>query len=288
MSVSDRTPQHADHDVFLVAQLAADDLRPSERPVALELVANCHACATLLADLRAIASATTALPPVPAAAARPRDFRLTEEDAARLRRGSWRRWFGVARSPRLSFTQPLGVGLTTLGLVGMLISGGSFGFAAGGSAPAAAPQTAGGGAAVREVPSDDTDGSEFTTRVSADGSPTVAPAAGASPMAAPVPSVAGQAPQGPGVSPQVETVVESPAPDDDSSKLGDSAPAGGDDGSAGGAPADSIPADGTPPVATTSVDAPATWAGAGWIALIVAGVALFLLRPVAGRLANRR
>ena len=72
-----------DHDETLIARLAVDDLadRRARRPARPRLVADCPACAELLADLRAIAAATAALP----APRRTRDFRLTEADAARLR-----------------------------------------------------------------------------------------------------------------------------------------------------------------------------------------------------------
>jgi len=297
MSVSGRTPQHADHDTFLVAQLAADDLRPSERPVALALAADCDACAGLLADLRAIASATSDLPPIPATATRTRDFRLTEADAARLRRGSWRRWLRFAQSPRLSFTQSLGVGLATIGLAGLLISGTGLPFT--GSASMPAPEAAAGGPAVHAAPGDGSpgvgasDSGEFTTRVAADASATAEPATGASSPAAPMPSVAAQAPVAPGASPESNAMVESLPPDEDATKIADSAPAGGEGGEGGeggteGLPADSVPAGDTQPQAAANVDAPSPWANAGWLALIVAGLFLLFLRPFAGRIASRR
>ena len=63
-----------DHDETLVARLAADDLPETDRDAGLarSLVAECPACAELLADLRAIAAATAVLP----APRRTRDFRL--------------------------------------------------------------------------------------------------------------------------------------------------------------------------------------------------------------------
>ena len=51
MGVTDRTPRHPEHDPFLIAQYAADDLRPSERPRATELIESCRECASLAADL---------------------------------------------------------------------------------------------------------------------------------------------------------------------------------------------------------------------------------------------
>ena len=94
--VTDRTPQHAEHDPFVIAQLAADDLRPSERPDVERLAAECRDCAALLDDLRTLDDRDDRTAPMPAGL-RPRDFRLTEADAARLRKGGWRRVFGGLR-----------------------------------------------------------------------------------------------------------------------------------------------------------------------------------------------
>jgi hypothetical protein len=85
-----------------------------------------------------IARATAALP----AAVRPRDFQLSPEQAARLRPAGWRRFVAAFASPRLAMTRQLGVGLTTLGIAGLMLSVlGSinlgFGMSAG-AAPAAA------------------------------------------------------------------------------------------------------------------------------------------------------
>lgn len=109
---------HAQHDPLLVVSLAAGDSTASERDRATSLIANCAACATLHDDLLAIARATATLPAPP----RPRDFQLSPEQAARLRPGGWRRFVAAFASPRLAMTRQLGVGLTTLGLAGLLVS----------------------------------------------------------------------------------------------------------------------------------------------------------------------
>ena len=109
---------HAQHDPLLVVSLAAGDITAAERDRATSLIADCAACATLHDDLLAIARATATLP----APARPRDFQLTPEQAARLRPGGWRRFVAAFASPRLAMTRQLGVGLTTLGLAGLLVS----------------------------------------------------------------------------------------------------------------------------------------------------------------------
>ncbi|HET9455740.1 MAG TPA: hypothetical protein VFO78_00255 [Candidatus Limnocylindrales bacterium] len=110
--------RHARHDTLLVAAFAAGDLADGERDRAGVLVAECAECRSLHDDLIAIARATAALP----AAVRPRDFRIAPEQAARLRPGGWRRFVAAFASPRLAMTRQLGVGLTTLGLAGLLIS----------------------------------------------------------------------------------------------------------------------------------------------------------------------
>ena len=111
---------HAAHDVVLIAALAdqrADTLAASDRARATELVATCSDCAALHADLLALAAAL----PASATPPRPRDFRLSPDDAARLRPAGWRRFFGGIGSPRDTITRPLALGLTTLGLVGLLV-----------------------------------------------------------------------------------------------------------------------------------------------------------------------
>jgi hypothetical protein len=105
---------HATHDELLIARLYGDDVDDRERARALELVAGCDECSALYADLGAIAEATTALP----VQSRPRDFALTEEDAARLRprRGGRARLLAIVR--RRSF----GGALVALGFSGLVLT----------------------------------------------------------------------------------------------------------------------------------------------------------------------
>ncbi len=110
------TSAHASHDTMLVASLADHSLDASERAAAEALVASCGLCAALHADLVALLAATRAMP----TPARPRDFRLTREDAARARPRGWRRWVAAIGTSRDSVSRPLAIGLTTLGLVGLL------------------------------------------------------------------------------------------------------------------------------------------------------------------------
>ena len=126
---------HADHDPLAIAAYAAGDATGPELDDALALVAACPGCAALHHDLRAIATALPALP----APVRTRDFRLTPEQAASLRPAGWRRLLAPLAGPRFAFAGPLGTGLATLGIAGLLVAG-SVGIPLGGaaSAPAAA------------------------------------------------------------------------------------------------------------------------------------------------------
>jgi hypothetical protein len=138
--VSDVQPtSHADHDALLVAALAAGDLAGTDRDHATALIETCPDCMTLHDDLVAIARATAVVPPP--IATRPRDFRLTREQAARLRPSGWRRAVGAFAGPRLAFTRPLGITLTTIGLAGLLITNIPIGLgsSAGAAATAAMP-----------------------------------------------------------------------------------------------------------------------------------------------------
>ncbi len=79
---------------------------------------------------------------------RTRDFRLTAAQADALRPAGWRRLLGPFASPRFSFAGPLGTGLATLGLVGILVAGG--GIPLGGAT--SADTTAGGANTTLEAP----------------------------------------------------------------------------------------------------------------------------------------
>ena len=130
---------HDHHDSMLVAALAADDLAGTDRDQALGLIGSCSDCAALHDDLQAIARATATVPPPLSGLTR--DFRITPEQAGRLKPKAWRRILrGLAIPPAIA--APLGVGLATFGLFGLLIGNLSLG----GSA-ASAPMAASGGAA---------------------------------------------------------------------------------------------------------------------------------------------
>jgi len=134
-----RSTSHDRHDALLVAALAAGDLSGTDRDHATTLLRTCQECASLHDDLVLIARATVAVPPP--IATRPRDYRLTAEQAARLRPGGWRRFVGALAGPQFAFSRPLGIALTTIGLAGLLLANVSLPNL--GGASASAPMTVG-------------------------------------------------------------------------------------------------------------------------------------------------
>ncbi len=115
--MSDPRTNHDAHDPQLIAALLDRDLAADDGAVGRALLASCAACAALHADLVALASATRRMP-LPE---RPRDFRLRPADAQRLRPNLVRRILGVLGTPRDSLSRPLAMGLTTIGLAGLLV-----------------------------------------------------------------------------------------------------------------------------------------------------------------------
>lgn len=103
---------HLRHDPLHVA--AALDRAARLSP----MVELCGRCAALYRDLVAL----TAALPLSALPARPRAFTLATEDARRLRPGGLRSWWSTLGSARDIVTKPLAVGLTTLGLTGLLLT----------------------------------------------------------------------------------------------------------------------------------------------------------------------
>ncbi len=110
-------PDHTTHDPELIAAYAAGDATGPDLAQATELAAECTDCAALHRDLRAIAAALPEMPP----AVRPRDFRLTPEQAASLAPSGWRGLLAAFASPRFRLAAPLGTGLAAIGLAGLLL-----------------------------------------------------------------------------------------------------------------------------------------------------------------------
>jgi len=130
---------HAAHDRMAVAAYAAGDATGPGLTAATALVVTCPECASLHRDLRAIAAAL----PATAAPLRPRDFRITPGQAATLRPAGWRRILAPFAGPGFAFAGPLGSGLATLGLAGILVAGAA-GLPLGGASSASAPVAGGG------------------------------------------------------------------------------------------------------------------------------------------------
>lgn len=136
-----RNQAHREHDPSLIAAYAADDLTAVERSRAVALTDACADCAALLRDLLAIVGATRALPPIAA----PRDFRITADQAARLRPTGWLATLLAPFAAARSAVRPIATAFTTLGLAGLFVAAVAPGML-GGMAPMAAPEGAGGAA----------------------------------------------------------------------------------------------------------------------------------------------
>ena len=109
---------HHDHDLALVAALAAGDAQGRDHTRATELVTSCAECALVRDDLVALASSLHSLP----APRRTRDYRLTAEQAAALRPTGWRRFLGAFGGTGFRFATPVGTAMATLGIAGLLLS----------------------------------------------------------------------------------------------------------------------------------------------------------------------
>ena len=116
---------HHDHDLALVAALAAGDAQGRDHTRATELVTSCTECALVRDDLVALASSLHSLP----APRRTRDYRLTAEQAATLRPTGWRRqplgwrrFLGAFGGTGFRFATPVGTAMATLGIAGLLLS----------------------------------------------------------------------------------------------------------------------------------------------------------------------
>lgn len=266
---------HASHDTMLVASLADHSLAPGDRTAAERLVADCSLCAALHDDVVAIRTATIQLP----TPARPLDYRLTEADAARLRRSGWRRWVAAFGGSRDSLTRPLAVGLTTLGIIGILVGGApllSFGSATSGpaetsSAGAGAPMAAPAASAVVSGAGD----TSTEIKIAGEPSTTTAPvpAAAAQPSAA-VPAL----PAGPGATTPGFFAGQGRAAADAAAGGANASPRAGLTN-----PVAPDAAQGSAPIDSTSSPSPLLLLSG---LLLVAGLGLFLLRWTARRVGS--
>ena len=120
---------HARHDRFAVAAAIGGANAPLT-------VGTCPQCGALHRDLLSIQTALRhAWTPK-----RPRDLRLDATLIARLRPALWRRLLGGIGSSRDAITRPLALGLTSVGIVGVVLTSAATGLgsAVSGAAPAEA------------------------------------------------------------------------------------------------------------------------------------------------------
>jgi hypothetical protein len=130
---------HRRHDRLLVARFATGDAEFGQEREAKDLIRRCSECAALAADITLISKSTAALP----AARRTRDFRLTAEQAEKLRGSAFERFFRALSGSGWTVLRPaagvaLSIGLV-MSVVGVLPILGGGGFAA---APVGAPTSA--------------------------------------------------------------------------------------------------------------------------------------------------
>jgi hypothetical protein len=108
---------HGAHDLHLIAAAADRDADEATRTAAERQLATCDECASLFADLRAI---TFGLVELPRAIPVTRDFRISAEQASKLRPAGWRRFLDAfSRAPSL---RPIASALTTLGVAGLVLT----------------------------------------------------------------------------------------------------------------------------------------------------------------------
>lgn len=127
------TPEHRRHDRLLIARFAAGDVPAADQRQAQAAIEACRECAVLDRDLRRLAVAARGLP-VPA---RPRDFRLSAEQAAMLRGNAFDRFLRGLGAPGMGYLRPLAAAALSLGLV--LAAVGSLPLNLGAAMPARAP-----------------------------------------------------------------------------------------------------------------------------------------------------
>lgn len=123
--------EHRRHDRLLVARFAAGDAAPGQEHEAQDLVRRCSECAALAADISAISRSVAQLPAPP----RPRDFRLTREEADRLRGSRFDRWLRSITGSGWATVRPLAAVALSVGLV-MSVVGALPNLGAGAAAPA--------------------------------------------------------------------------------------------------------------------------------------------------------
>lgn len=105
--------EHRRHDRLLVARFAAGDAAYGQEHEAQDLIRRCSECAALAADIGAISKSVARLPAPP----RPRDFRLTTEQAAQLRGSRLDRWLRALTGSGWATVRPVAAVALSVGLV---------------------------------------------------------------------------------------------------------------------------------------------------------------------------
>jgi hypothetical protein len=105
--------EHRRHDRLLVARFAVGDVAFGQDHEAADLVRRCSECAALAADIKAISGSVAKLPAAP----RPRDFRLTTEQAANLRGSRLDRWLRTITSSGWATVRPVAAVALSVGMV---------------------------------------------------------------------------------------------------------------------------------------------------------------------------
>lgn len=105
--------EHRRHDRLLVARFAVGDAGFGQEHEARDLVRRCSECAALAADISAISTSVAKMPAQP----RPRDFRLTAEQAAHLRGSRIDRWLRTITGSGWSTVRPVAAVALSIGMV---------------------------------------------------------------------------------------------------------------------------------------------------------------------------
>lgn len=105
--------EHRRHDRLLVARFAVGDAGFGQEHEAQDLVRRCSECAALAADISAISKSVARMPAQP----RPRDFRLTAEQAAQLRGSRIDRWLRTFTGSGWSMVRPAAAVALSIGMV---------------------------------------------------------------------------------------------------------------------------------------------------------------------------
>jgi hypothetical protein len=124
--------EHRRHDRLLIARFAVGDTSGAPEQEARELVRRCSECAALAADITAISTSVAQLPAAP----RTRDFRLTSDQAARLRGSRMDRWLRTISGSGWATVRPVAAVALSVGVVMSVVGALPILGAAGTAAPA--------------------------------------------------------------------------------------------------------------------------------------------------------